>query len=236
MAEPFLDCPKHWKRGALSPHIKNGLILKAETGTTPKTTVDEYWDGDIPWLTPKEITRTNGGIYVSETERNITEYGLKDARLKLHPPGTVMLSKRAPVGSVVVNAVPMSTNQGFINFTCGPELRPLYLAYWLKVNKPYLDLVANGSTYPEIYTGDLFEFEIAVPSLDEQDRILEVIASVQFVSMLSFPLEQSAVSAEKLVTLQRYKSRLADLSNIMIPLLLSGKFDVSHVKTSWFDK
>jgi len=63
----------------------------------------------------------------------------------------------------------MATNQGFLNFQCGPGIRPLYLAYWFRANKPYLDLIANGSTYPELYKGDLFEFHIAVPSLEEQD-------------------------------------------------------------------
>ena len=49
-----------------------------------------------------------------------------------------------------MNAVPMATNQGFLNFQCGTKLRPVYLAYWFRVNKPYLELVANGSTYPEL--------------------------------------------------------------------------------------
>src|ERR1044071_4510282 len=173
MAKPFLSSPAHWIRGTLEPDPFLGLINQVDSGGTPSTTSAEYWDGDVPWLTPKEITSLTDGVYVSNTERKITERGLKHSGAKLLPIGTVLLTKRAPVGAVAINAVPMATNQGFLNFQCGPNLRPLYLAYWLRVNRVYLDAVANGSTYPELYKSDLFEFEISVPSLDEQDAILE---------------------------------------------------------------
>lgn len=84
---------------------------------------------------------------------------------KLLQPGTVLLTKRAPVGAVAVNAVPMTTNQGFLNFRCGPLLRALFLAHWLLANTRYLQKIANGSTYLELYKSDLFEFEVAVPSV-----------------------------------------------------------------------
>ncbi|MFW9844523.1 MAG: restriction endonuclease subunit S, partial [Candidatus Thorarchaeota archaeon] len=58
-------------------------------------------------------------------------------------------------------------------------------------NKPYLDLVANGSTYPELYIGDLFEFEISVPPLNVQDKIVNAIKALQYVSTIGLPLEQS---------------------------------------------
>ena len=166
MAKPLLDCPREWFHGTLEPNSKLGLILQVDSGSTPSTTDEENWDGDIPWLTPREITGIVDGIYVSKTERTITKKGLDGCAAKLLPPGTVMLSKRAPVGAVVINAIPMATNQGFLNFRCGKRLNPLYLSYWLRTNKPYLDMVANGSTYPELYKGDLFEIEIAVRSLE----------------------------------------------------------------------
>lgn len=109
---------------------------------------------------------------VTTTERKVTEKGLRNSSAKIFPPGTVMLTKRAPVGAVVINAVPMATNQGFLNFECGRRIRPLYLAYWFRANHAYLNLVANGSTYPEIYKSELFEFEIAVPETDIQDKIV----------------------------------------------------------------
>jgi hypothetical protein len=232
MAEPFLECPKDWLHGTLEPDPKGPLIRRADSGGTPSTTRDDYWDGDIPWLTPKEVTGMTDGLFVSRTERTITKVGLENSAAKLLPAGTVMLTKRAPVGAVVVNAVPMTTNQGFLNFQCGPALRPLYLAYWLRANKPYLDQVANGSTYPELYRGDLFEFEIAVPPLDVQDRIIQVLSALQLVTLMGLPFEQSVTSPEQMLAIQNQTRRLSSIRDQMLPLLLSGQLNVAAAETS----
>ena len=229
MAEPYLRCPSTWRRGTLEPNSLIGLIERVDTGGTPPTTVDEYWDGDVLWLTPKEIARGTTGLYVTQTERTITPLGLQSSGAKLLAPGTVMLTKRAPVGAVAVAAAPMATNQGFLNFSCGPYLRPLYLAYWLVANRPYLDLVANGSTYPELYKGDLFEFELAAPTLDEQDRIVEFLASLEFVELLGLPLEQSMTDHSRMQALHEQTRRLRDLRNSLLPAVLSGEVDVSRL-------
>ena len=151
------------------------------------------------------------------------------------PPGTVMLTKRAPVGAVVVNTVPMATNQGFLNFTCGPALLPAFLAAWLKANKPYLDAVANGSTYPELYLADLFEFEIGVPSVHDQQRIVEVTNAFQVVLAMGSSLEQLTVSPEELYLVQTKARKLRMLRETLLPLLISGEValpDVSEVPVS----
>lgn len=226
MAEPYLDCPSWFLRGTLEPLPGSGLITRVESGSTPSTTNEELWDGDIPWLTPRDITGRSQGLYVSRTERTITRRGLTSSGAKILPPGTVMLTKRAPVGLVAVNAVPMTTNQGFLNFTCGELLRPLYLAYWLLANRPYLDLVANGSTYPELYKSDLFEFEIAVPDLPEQDRILGFLSALSLVTLLGEPLEQSVTSHATMLAIQEQSRRLERLRDAALPALLSGKLDL----------
>lgn len=233
MADPYLDCPKDWLRGTLEPDAKSPLIRRVDTGSTPSTRRDDYWDGDVPWLTPKEITGLTDGLFVSQTERCITEAGLASCSAKLLPPGTVMLTKRAPVGAVAVNAVPMATNQGFLNFQCGPKLRPLYLAYWFKANRPYLDLVANGSTYPELYRSDLFEFEIAVPPIEVQDQIIQVLSALQFVTVMGLPLEQSVMSPEEMLNIQNQTRRLSAIRNEILPLLLSGQIDVRRVSSAF---
>ncbi len=231
MADPYLTCPDDWYKGTLAPDRDRGLIVRVDTGSTPLTTNEDYWDGGVPWLTPKEITGFTENLFVSRTERTISQLGLENSSARLMPPGTVMLSKRAPVGAVAVNAVPMATNQGFMNFTCGQMLRPLYLAYWLRANKPYLDQVANGSTYPELYVTDLFEFELAVPPVKVQDRIIDLIGALQFVTALGLPLEQSVTSPEALLAMQDQNHRLSALRDAMVPLLLCGKLDVSQVNT-----
>ena len=233
MAEPLFICPADWYRGTLEPSATSGLILSADSGGTPSTSVDEYWDGEVPWLTPKEVTRLGDGLFVSTTERMITEEGLAASAARLMPAGTVMLTKRAPVGAVAVNAVPMATNQGFLNFRCGPRLRPLYFAYWLKANRPYLDAVANGSTYAELYVSELFEFEIAVPPVATQDRIVNLLGALQFVSLLGLPLEQSMSDPTLMIAVQDQSRRLSRIRDGLLPLLLSGAIDVSHCRSSF---
>jgi len=222
MAEPYLITPKHWLTGSLEPNYRLGLITSVESGGTPSTSEASYWDGTIPWLTPKEITGPNGKIYISKTERNITEKGLRNSSAKLMPSGTVMLTKRAPVGAAIVNTIPMTTNQGFLNFQCGSKLKPLYLAYWLRVNKPYLDLIANGSVYPELYKSDLFELQIAVPKVEEQEAILQVIGALEYAINLGTALEQTALAPERVTEIQEQSRRLSIIKEELLPALLSG--------------
>lgn len=226
MSEPFLKCPPSWARISLEASPADEYILKVSSGGTPSTTNEDFWDGDIPWLTPKEITQDNGSIYVSHTERNITQDGVRGSGAKLLPPNTVMLTKRAPVGAVAVNTVPMATNQGFMNFVCGPKLRPLFLAYWFIANRPYLDAVANGSTYPELYLTDLFEFEVAVPPLPVQDKILETLQSVRLLSLLGQPLQQAVTEPEQLLPIHERNRRLLALHDQLLPLLISGALEM----------
>jgi restriction endonuclease S subunit len=229
MAEPFLVCPADWHHTNLEAKPDGQFIVRVESGGTPSTTIDEYWDGDIPWLTPKEITGLAQGLFVSHTERFITSQGLRQSAAKLFPAGTVMLSKRAPVGSVAINAVPMATNQGFLNFRCGELLRPVFLAFWFRANKLYLDKIANGSTYPELYLSDLFEIEISIPPLDVQDRIIEVLSALQFASLLGPSLEQSSISPDAVVALQAEDRKLMRIRESLMPALLSGRLDLSKV-------
>lgn len=225
MARPYLDCPRYWTRATLEPDSEIGLIESVETGGTPSTGREDYWDGDIPWLTPKEVTGLDG-LFISKTERTLTTDGLRNSSAKLIPAGAVLLTKRAPVGSVVINAVPMTTNQGFLNFICGPRLRPLYFAYWLRANRPYLELIANGSTYPELYISDLFELQLSVPSLAIQDQVIKILNSLYFVAMLGRPIEQSVVNPKDVIAVQHQTRRLKKVVENILPLLLSGKLSV----------
>lgn len=223
MAEAFLDHPEGWEIISLEPKPKSGFIERVESGGTPSTSIDEYWDGDVAWLTPKEITRNNGALYVSSTERNITKIGMQSSAAKLMPIGTVMLTKRAPVGAVAISTIPMCTNQGFLNFICGENLLPTYLAYWLIANKRYLDGVANGSTYPELYKGDLFEFQMAVPPIKQQKEILRTISSAKQLALCLDATSHSAIEVSEVLKLQTLKERIDNFYIALLPIILSGR-------------
>ena len=231
MAEPLLTRPPHWTMTTLVPKKGGTFVTHVDSGGTPSTRNEDNWDGQIPWLTPKEITRNSHNIFVSVTERNITDVGISGSAAKLLPSNTVMLTKRAPVGAVAINAIPMATNQGFLNFRCGDQLRPMFLAHWLKVNVPYLKQVANGSTYRELYKSDLFEFHIGIPPIEEQDGILSVINALQFVALLGLPIEQSVVSPEEMLSVQNQSRRLEAIREYMTVHLLSGTLSASKVSS-----
>ena len=98
-----------------------------------------------------------------------------------------------------------------------------YLAYWLLANRPYLDAVANGSTYPELYKADLFEFEIAIPPLEQQKEVLRVITSTKQLMLLLDVAAISALDVEEILKLQNIKMRVKRVFDGLLPLLLSGK-------------
>ena len=230
MANPYLQMPPAWHHITLEPDKQSDYIVSVDSGGTPSTTIEDYWDGDIPWITPKDITSLTDTIYVDKTDRNITLIGLKNSGAKLLEAGSVLLTKRAPVGLVVVNAVPMATNQGFLNFRCGSKLEPLYLAYWLKVNRKYLEMVANGSTYPELYKSDLFEFQIAVPPIEEQKKILGIIKAVQHIKLISVFTKKSLLLSNNDYSNDRVENDLNEIERIIIKELMSGKIDVTKAK------
>jgi len=102
----------------------------------------------------------------------------------------------------------------------------LYLAYWLRANKEYLENIANGSTYLELYKSDLFEVKITVPTLAEQDAIIKVISALQYVALLGLPLEQSISKPEETIKMQEQNLRLRSIRDAILPRLLSGEIDV----------
>jgi len=177
MTRPLFKPVEGWAVATLEADLKGEVVVEVGSGGTPPTEDLTYWGGTISWLTPKEMTENDSNRYVYTTERTINEKGLEKAG-RLWPIHTIMLTKRAPVGFVKINKVPITTNQGILCFRCGNRLVPEFLYYWLSTNTPYLDAVANGSTYPELYPGDLFEFEICLPPVSEQRTIATILGAM----------------------------------------------------------
>lgn len=150
---------------------KLGEVCNVVGGGTPKTGISKYWDGDLCWVTPKDLGRLDH-FEISETERKITEYGLKNSSAQKLSVGSVILSSRAPIGYVVINTVPMATNQGCRSFVCGPEIFNKYLYYFLISNTDLLNSLGSGSTFLEVSGSRLKEIEIPLPPLETQKEIV----------------------------------------------------------------
>ena len=146
-----------------------GDICTVVSGTTPSSTVPEYWDGQLNWITPAEMTEESGVIY--ESQRKITELGVKKSGLSSFPAGTVLLSSRAPIGKVGIAGVEMYCNQGFKNLICSDRIFNKFLYWFLISKKEYLNTLGRGATFKEISKAIVESIEIPLPSLDEQKRI-----------------------------------------------------------------
>lgn len=146
--------------------IKLGEICEIVSGSTPKTSVAKYWDGDIDWITPAEL---NDETYIiSESQRKITHVAVQKTGLKPFPKGTVILSSRAPIGKVAIAGKEMYCNQGFKNLICSERIDNRYLYWYLKGKTDYLNSLGRGATFKEISKTIVENIEIPLPDLDEQ--------------------------------------------------------------------
>jgi type I restriction enzyme S subunit len=160
-----------WKK------CKLGDVAEIVGGGTPKTKVPEYWNGNIPWLTPRDLSNFSGR-YISNGERNISKVGLKNSSAKILPKGTVLLSSRAPVGYLVIALNEISTNQGFRSLIPNSKTNSLFLFYLLKNNVDYLKSQSTGTTFGELAGSTLKSLSFLFPPLPEQRAIALVLSNL----------------------------------------------------------
>lgn len=160
-------------------------------GGTPSRSEAKYFGGDISWATPTDITALDQ-MYIARTKETITEDGLRSSSTKLMPAGSVLLTSRATIGFTAVSKVPICTNQGFINFICGTELVPEYLAYWLRTQKAKMIQHAGRTTFKEIARGTIRKFEIPIPPLTDQHRIVDLLSRAEGIVRLHREAEKKA--------------------------------------------
>jgi type I restriction enzyme S subunit len=149
-------------------------VCRITNGGTPKSGVESLWHGDVAWLTPAEMGKRLTP-YIEKTARTISQEGLANSSAKLVPPGSVILSTRAPIGHLAINESPMAFNQGCRGLTPGEKLDVKYLYYFLYFSRDALDGLGTGTTFKELSSSNLANFKIPLPSLNEQRRIVAVL-------------------------------------------------------------
>jgi type I restriction enzyme S subunit len=161
-----------WKKDILQN------ISSIHNGSTPSTTNKEYFNGDIGWITPKDISNQNKK-YISNGERNISEKGLKQIKSNLLPKGTILLSSRAPIGLLAIADKELVTNQGFKNIV--PKENVLdneFLYYYLKTKIKELEQLGSGTTFKELSKSTLELFPIHFPDLKIQKKIADILSFI----------------------------------------------------------
>ena len=148
-------------------------------GATPSTKKPEnYENGDISWITPKDLS-TFRGRYILRGERNITEFGLNSCSTRLLPPNTVLFSSRAPIGYVAIAAKEMCTNQGFKSVIPNTDTDFMFLYYLLKYNRDNIENMGSGTTFKEVSGNTMKSIKVCVPvDIDEQRRIGAVLSAI----------------------------------------------------------
>ena len=151
-----------------------GDVCEVINGGTPKTGVAEYWDGRHLWITPAEMGKRQSH-FVGDTERKITDFGLRNSSARMLPPYSVILSSRAPIGHLVINTEPMATNQGCKGLTPAKNLNYKFLYYYCVSIVDLLNSLGTGATFKELSGSKLKEVVIPFSSLLEQQRIVALL-------------------------------------------------------------
>lgn len=147
------------------------------SGGTPSTKNEDYYGGDISWITPKDLSGYDRK-FISKGERSITELGLQKSSAKLLPKGTVLFSSRAPIGYVAIAEQEVCTNQGFKSIVCNNEIiNNNYIYYFLKFNKENIENISSGSTFKEISGTHMKNINIIVPNKKILDKFNQLIIS-----------------------------------------------------------
>ena len=149
-------------------------VTQIISGGTPKSGVEEFWEGDVQWLTPADMGKMTG-IYVSDTRRKITQLGLAKSSAKLFPTNSVILSTRAPIGHLAINTTPMATNQGCRGLIPNESVDTKYLYYFLYSNVELLNELGTGTTFKELSKSELEKVRLPTPKIEEQKRIVAIL-------------------------------------------------------------
>lgn len=187
-----------------------GAEVDAVGGSTPSTKNAEFWDGDIAWTTPKDLSGLNSPILL-ETSRSITPAGLAKISSGLLPAGAVLLSSRAPVGYLAINHIPLAVNQGYIAMRCEERISNYFAYLWAKQNMDLVLQNANGSTFQEISKKNFRPLPVIVAD----ERVHQT-----FDSMVK-PF------FEKIIANELESRTLAHTRDLLLPKLMSGEIRIS---------
>lgn len=186
-------------------------LAKRGSGHTPNKSKPEYYDGGIKWVSLADSAKLDRG-FIYETQVEISEEGIKNSSAKLHPAGSVILSRDAGVGKSAVLASPMAVSQHFMSWTCDPKkLSNWFLYYQLQIMKPFLEDIATGSTIKTIGLPFFKTMKIKLPKINEQERIAACMTSLE---------GRIAAQVEKLEALETHKRGLLQQ---LFPSLESAK-------------
>ena len=195
------DVPKGWQVMSI------GDAVETVGGATPDTKTPAYWEpAEHYWTTPKDLSGIASPVLLN-TERKLSDAGLKKISSGLLPVGSLLMSSRAPIGYLALTQVPMAINQGYIAIQPGGRLSPLFMLFWCQTNMDNIKGRANGSTFMEISKNAFRPIPALVPSLAALDTF-EGMAIHLFA---------------RLVENEKQTQSLGCIRDTLLPRLISGQ-------------
>lgn len=161
------EIPVDWKLNKIKHHFS------ISSGTTPKSDEPEYWDGDIVWITPADFKTDD--VYVSDGHRNLSQEGYRVSSLQLVPAGSIIFSKRAPIGQVVINAIDLCTNQGCLTAVLNDDSDVRFYRYVMSIATEEFELAGSGTTFKEISATSFGNILLPLTSKQEQTKCADYL-------------------------------------------------------------
>jgi type I restriction enzyme S subunit len=203
---PLVRIPEEWEV------VRLGEMGEIISGSTPSTYNDEYWNGEIVWITPNDLSNIEN-IFIEDSSRKNTQKGLKTCSAKIISANSVVVSSRAPIGYVKVSKVPFATNQGCKSIEYNGKFSPIFLAFLLSNKVQDMINMGSGTTFQEITKSNLAKILIPLPPLPEQQRIAEILSQID-----------QTIEKE-----QQYKEKLKRIKQGLMEDLLTGKVRVNQL-------
>jgi type I restriction enzyme S subunit len=214
MPQDLYNLPAGWEWKALDS------ITQVIGGGTPKTANKDFWGGDIVWLSPTDLPPIGEIIHIADSAKKITKDGLKGSSARLLPKGAVVYSTRATIGKIAIADCDLATNQGFTNFVCSDGLYNRYLTYALVHFNSDIAALSNSTTFKEVSKTNVKAFQIPLPPLPEQERIVEKLdALFRRIDAATARLNQILTHSQAL-----FASALADILGV-------GKWPMSALES-----
>jgi type I restriction enzyme S subunit len=183
--------------------------VKFVGGSTPSTSNPDFWNGEHAWTTPKDLSSQQGLITI-DSVRKISDAGLAKITSGLLPPGSVLMSSRAPIGYLSVTDIPTAINQGFIGFPSHQTYHPLFILFWLRSNMDEIKNRSGGSSFAEISKSGFRTLPFLLPARILVDKFTELVDP-----MLS-----------QLISLTYQTQILNEIRDALLPRLISGELEI----------
>ena len=151
-------------------------IAKVVNGATPSSSNVDFYDGDIIWFTPKDLSDQKSK-YIERGERNLTQEGYESCSTKMLPAYNILMSSRAPIGLIAINVNPCCTNQGFKSLIVNKDICDVdYLYYYLIHHMPEIENLGSGTTFKEVSKVSMESLEVTLPDIDQQSKTAKILS------------------------------------------------------------